>query len=361
MVRPDILGLPTGAPVSVKKEQSSSFKEFCKACLSIFAGWCSVDRKLSPPSSGRSDELQVKFEAISQAPEELGYDTEEGKTMNGIHSFRYNANSMRGDNPSSPRGFFRHKSMDGCFPNISSPLSRSGSLKSPSRKLSFRKRNTSQKRTDSRHGLSASLSRNASRKNASTIMFSNSMGKMKPPAIERPLECTLEELCYGCMKKIEITRDVIITNTGQVIQEEETLTVRVKPGWKKGTKITFEGMGNERPGTCTADIILVIAEKRHSLFRREGEGLEIGVEVPLVKALTGCQISIPLLGGEETSLMIDDIIHPGYERIIEGQGMPSTKEQGGRGNLRVVFLVEFPTQLTDEQRSDIRTILEDSS
>jgi len=136
--------------------------------------------------------------------------------MNGIHSFRYNANSMRGDNPSSPRGFFRHKSMDGCFPNLSSPLSRSGSLKSPSRKLSFRKRNTSQKRTDSRHGLSASLSRNASRKNASTIMFSNSMGKMKPPAIERPLECTLEELCYGCMKKIEITRDVIITNTGSV-------------------------------------------------------------------------------------------------------------------------------------------------
>jgi hypothetical protein len=47
-------------------------------------------------------------------------------------------------------------------------------------------------------------------------MFSNSMGKMKPPAIERPLECTLEELCYGCMKKIEITRDVIITNTGSV-------------------------------------------------------------------------------------------------------------------------------------------------
>jgi DnaJ family protein B protein 13 len=67
------------------------------------------------------------------------------------------------------------------------------------------------------------------------------------------------------------------------------------------------------------------------------------------------------LGGEETSLMIDDIIHPGYERIIEGQGMPSTKEQGGKGNLRVVFLVEFPTQLTDEQRSDIRTIFEDSS
>jgi DnaJ family protein B protein 13 len=97
------------------------------------------------------------------------------------------------------------------------------------------------------------------------------------------------------------------------------------------------------------------------LFRREGEDLEIGVEIPLVKALTGCQISIPLLGGKKTSLLIADIIYPGYERIIEGQGMPNTKEQGKRGSLKVVFLVEFPTELTDEQRSDILSILQDSS
>ncbi|CAK7346955.1 unnamed protein product [Dovyalis caffra] len=356
---PDILGIPTGPPISVKKKQTSNFEEFCKAYLSIFTGWCRVNRKLSPTSSGR-DELDANSEATSQALEEHGYHSEDEQKMNGIHSFRHNADSMGGDNPSSPRGFFKHKSTDGCFPNMSSPLSRSGSRKSPSRRLSFLKRNMSRKSTESHHGSSASLSRNASRKNPSTIMFSNSMGKMKPPAIERPLECTLEELCYGCMKKIKITRDVI-TSTGQIIQEEEMLTIKVKPGWKKGTKITFEGMGNERPGACPADIIFVIAEKRHSLFRREGDDLEIGVEVPLVKALTGCQISIPLLGGGRTCLMIDDIIYPGYERIIEGQGMPNTKEQGKRGNLKVVFLVEFPAKLTDEQRSVILSILEGSS
>ncbi|KAG6786144.1 dnaJ [Populus alba x Populus x berolinensis] len=356
---PDIPGIPAGAPISVQKKQAFNFKEFCKVCLSIVTRWHRFRRKSSPTSPGE-EELEAKFEAISHGPEELGYDTEDEKTMNGIHSLRYNADNMRGDNPSSPRGFFKHKSMDGCFPNISSPLSRTGSRKSPSLKPSFLKRNASRRSTDSHHGSSASLSRNASRNSTSNIMFSNSTGKMKPPAIERPLECTLDELCYGCMKKIKITRDVI-TNTGQTIQEEEILTIKVKPGWKKGTKITFEGMGNERRGSCAADIIFVIAEKRHSLFRREGEDLEIGVEIPLVKALTGCQISIPLLGGKKTSLLIDDIIYPGYERIIEGQGMPNTKEQGKRGSLKVVFLVEFPTELTDEQRSDILSILQDSS
>ncbi|KAJ6335700.1 hypothetical protein OIU78_012334 [Salix suchowensis] len=228
---PDFLGIPPAAPIFVQKKQAFNFKEFCKACLSTVTGWHRFKRK----SSSRRGELGARSEAISQGPEGLGYDTEDEKTMNGINSLRYNADNMRGDNPSSPRGFFKHKSMDACFPNISSPLSRSGSRKSPSLKPSFLKRNMSRRSTDSHHGYSASLSRNASRNSTSNIMFSNSMGKIKPPAIERPLECTLEELCYGCMKKIKITRDVI-TNTGQIIQEEEIINNKSEAGMEKGNE-----------------------------------------------------------------------------------------------------------------------------
>ncbi|PON73204.1 Chaperone DnaJ [Parasponia andersonii] len=110
-------------------------------------------------------------------------------------------------------------------------------------------------------------------------MFSNSYGTMKPPPVEKKLECTLEELCYGCQKKIKITRDVV-KDTGGICQEEELLTIKVKPGWRKGTKITFEGMGNEKPGSNPADVIFVIAKKRHQFFRREGDDLEFAVEFP---------------------------------------------------------------------------------
>lgn len=127
-----------------------------------------------------------------------------------------------------------------------------------------------------------------------------------------------------------------------------------------GTKITFEGSENEKPGTSVADVTLTIVEKRHHLFRREGDDLEIGIEIPLVKALTGCKISIPMLGGQKVSVTINDIIYHGYQNIITGEGMPITKEQGKRGDLKAVFLVQFPSKLTDEQRSDIISILEDS-
>jgi len=58
-------------------------------------------------------------------------------------------------------------------------------------------------------------SRNASTRSNNPIMYSNSSGMQKPPPIEKKLECTLEDLCYGCKKNIMITRDVL-TDTGLV-------------------------------------------------------------------------------------------------------------------------------------------------
>lgn len=134
----------------------------------------------------------------------------------------------------------------------------------------------------------------------------------------------------------------------------------MQPGWKKGTKITFEGKGDERPGTLPADLIFSIDEKKHPLFQRDGNDLELGVEVPLVQALTGCTTPIPLLGGGHMTVSIDDIIYPGYEKIIPGQGMPISK-QAKRGNLRLKFLVDFPAELSNDQRVQIVNILEESS
>ncbi|RHN69440.1 putative chaperone DnaJ [Medicago truncatula] len=200
----------------------------------------------------------------------------------------------------------------------------------------------------------------SSRRSGTPIMYSNSSGRLKPPPIEKNIECTLDELCHGCKKTVMITRDVL-TDIGGVVQEEELLTINVQPGWKKGTKIKFEGKGNERPNYAySEDIIFYISEKRHQLFKREGDDLELCVEIPLLKALTGCTISVPLLGGEHMDLTLDEIIYPGYQKIITDQGMPISTEPEKRGNLRITFLVEFPTHLTDNQRSDVFGILQNS-
>ncbi|TKY74261.1 DnaJ-like subfamily B member 13 [Spatholobus suberectus] len=293
--------------------------------------------------------------------------TQDDKTTNGIHCFRLNGDDLRGnddDHPMSSRGccLYRHRSLDSsCFPSMNS-VSRNASRKinqASSKSYDFMPTPSSLNRSESLKKPPHLPSGNANRRSNTPIMYSNSSGMLKPPPIEKKLQCTLEELCYGCKKKIMITRDVL-TDTGGIVQEEELLTINVQPGWKKGTKITFEGKGNERLGAYREDIIFIISEKRHHLFRREGDDLELGVEIPLVKALTGCIILVPLLGGEHINLTLDNIICPGYEKIIPGQGMPISKEPGKRGNLKITFLVVFPTQLTGNQRSEAVRILQDS-
>ncbi|KAG6390408.1 hypothetical protein SASPL_148142 [Salvia splendens] len=135
------------------------------------------------------------------------------------------------------------------------------------------------------------LSRNVSKGVPAPIIFSNSSGLLKPAAMEKRLECTLEELCFGCIKKDAITRDAYKGN-GQSVKEDETVTIKVEPGWRRGTKITFEGKGC--PGA--ADVVFVVAEKEHSLFKRRDDDLQMEVEIMLGDALSGCTLLLPLLG-----------------------------------------------------------------
>jgi len=84
---------------------------------------------------------------------------------------------------------------------------------------------------------------------------STSMPKSKPEPLESKLSCRLEELYSGSTRKMKISRNVVQRNTGRIVQESEIITVNVKPGWKKGTKITFEDKGNEELGKRAADLI----------------------------------------------------------------------------------------------------------
>ncbi|KAG4909756.1 hypothetical protein JHK87_055872 [Glycine soja] len=120
-----------------------------------------------------------------------------------------------------------------------------------------------------------------------------------------------------------------------IFQENEILKIEMKQGWGKGRKITFEGVGDEKPGYLPVDIVFLIDEIKQPLFRREGNDLEICVQIPLVDALIGCSISIPLLGGENMGLSFENnVIYPGYEKVIKGQGMPNPKNNGIKGLLK---------------------------
>ncbi|KAJ4958154.1 hypothetical protein NE237_025265 [Protea cynaroides] len=178
----------------------------------------------------------------------------------------------------------------------------------------------------------------------------------KPPPVESKLPCSLEELYTGSTRKMKISRKVVDI-TGRLIQESEILTITVKPGWKKGTKITFPDKGNEQTNQLPADLVFVIDEKPHNVYQRDGNDLITNHKVTLAEALGGTTVNIKTLDGRDLDIPVTNIVSPGYELVIAGEGMPIAKESRKRGNLHIKFEVKFPTRLTSEQKTGLKRIL----
>ncbi|KAI3726910.1 hypothetical protein L1987_66717 [Smallanthus sonchifolius] len=178
----------------------------------------------------------------------------------------------------------------------------------------------------------------------------------KAPAVENFLSCSLLDLYKGAKKKMKISR-TILDSSGYIHTVEEILTIEIKPGWKKGTKITFPEKGNQEPGVISADLIFIIDEKPHDIFTREGNDLVVNQEISLLDALTGKTFELTTLDGRNLAVPITEIVKPGYELTVANEGMPISKEPRKKGNLRIKFDVRYPSRLSAEQKSDLKRVL----
>lgn len=185
----------------------------------------------------------------------------------------------------------------------------------------------------------------------------------EPEATVSDLMCTLEELYRGCTKKMRITRHVFDA-TGMAHEESKVLAVDVRPGWKDGTKITFEHEGDQAaPDVPAADVVFVVKQKPHPMYQREGNDLVCTVPVNLSQALCGLKLSLPHLDGTEVTVnTAGTVIYPGYEKRVVGRGMPLSKAPGSFGDLVIRFQVMFPHEpLNDAQRAQIKDMFRNST
>eukprot|EP00742_Colponemidia_sp_Colp-10_P000895 GILJ01000973.1.p1 GENE.GILJ01000973.1~~GILJ01000973.1.p1 ORF type:complete len:318 (-),score=40.71 GILJ01000973.1:76-1029(-) len=175
-------------------------------------------------------------------------------------------------------------------------------------------------------------------------------------ATEHELVCTLAELYNGCTKKVKINRRRMNPDGKTSNVTEKVLTIEVVPGWRQGTKITFTGEGDEAPGVKPGDVVFCLKEKAHDRFSREGSDLVYVADITLLQALTGTTVEVHTLDGRVLAVPVAEIVSPQLVKTISGEGFVNTKT-GSRGNLIVRFNILFPTHLSDEQRSTLKSVL----
>ncbi|XP_050976988.1 dnaJ homolog subfamily B member 13 [Labeo rohita] len=181
--------------------------------------------------------------------------------------------------------------------------------------------------------------------------------KLQDPPIERDLHLALEDLYYGCTKKIKISRRVMNEDGHTSSIRDKILTFIVKAGWNEGTRITFPKEGDQGPNNIPADIVFVIRQKHHPRFVRQNDDLYYTAHISLEKALTGFSVEVETLDGRLLNIPINDIVHPQYTKIVSGEGMPLASNPLKRGDLIMRFITQFPEKLSPEKKQLLKQAL----
>jgi molecular chaperone DnaJ len=135
---------------------------------------------------------------------------------------------------------------------------------------------------------------------------------------------------------------------GRTIETTE-LAVEIPAGIHDGQRIRIRGAGHAgTDGGVPGDAYVEVHVARDTRFERDGDDVISAVDLTIVQAALGGEVTVPTLDGDLT-LEFEPGTQPGEVRVLRGKGMPSL-QRSGRGDHRVLVNVAVPRRVTDEQR-----------
>ena len=146
-----------------------------------------------------------------------------------------------------------------------------------------------------------------------------------------------DEMCVGCGgSKYSIIKKMVGINLNRNI--------------KHGSKIIVEGDANEVINASNGDLIFIIEEKDHPIFKRNNNNLEITKNILLSEALTELELVIEHLDERKLLIKTNEIITPDTMKKISKEGLNG-------GDLIIKFNIIFPKQLSDDRKTYIKKLL----
>lgn len=157
----------------------------------------------------------------------------------------------------------------------------------------------------------------------------------------------VQSVCGKCSGTGEFIKDKDRCGTckgKKTVQERKVLEVHIDKGMQNEQKIVFKGESNQEPGVPPGDIVVVLEEKPHPVFKRHGNDLLMEMEIELVEALCGFQRVVTQL--DDRKLVVTcppgQIIKDGGVKVVNNEGMPVYKDPFTKGQLFIKFKVKFP-------------------
>ncbi len=187
--------------------------------------------------------------------------------------------------------------------------------------------------------------------------------------------------CNGSGELRQVTRSIFgqfvnisacptCKGNGQIIKEkcgeckgdgrvtgEEKVTVTIPAGVEEGNYIPMRGKGNAgRDGGPTGDLVVIMQEKAHPHFIRNGNDIIYKLNISFPIATIGGEVEIPTLKGNE-KIRIEAGTQPGTQKSLSDKGIPYLNDYR-KGTQIIVVNVYVPTKLNIRELELIEELAE---
>jgi DnaJ family protein A protein 2 len=169
--------------------------------------------------------------------------------------------------------------------------------------------------------------------------------KQLGPSMMQQVQMPCDE-CNGVGEGFE-EKDKCKTCRGKgSIANKEIIEVHVPPGTENGKQFTFYEKGDESLNVMPGDLIVVIQQEKHPLFKRQGANLFLAKTISLAEALVGFEFQLVHLDGHKLSVKSRKglVVSPGTVQVVRSQGMPMG-HGSEMGDLYFEYDVVFPKSI----------------
>jgi len=176
----------------------------------------------------------------------------------------------------------------------------------------------------------------------------------KPVPIMKTLQINMEQVMNGASLPLEIERWTI--ENGNKLFEKEIIYIDVPQGIDENEMIVLRDRGNVINEHCKGDIKINILVQNNTAFKRSGLDLILEKHISLKDSLCGFTFELQYINGKSYTLNNNkgNIVPPEYKKIYPGMGL---KRGEHKGNMIIIFHVDFPQQLTQEQIEKLSEVL----
>jgi len=161
---------------------------------------------------------------------------------------------------------------------------------------------------------------------------------------------SLTTTCPTCKGTGKVIKEYCPVCGGRgVVKKKKTIEFKIPKGIDDGMMIRIKGEGNAgKNGGENGDLYIVIKQKPHHLFKREGLDLKCDISVSVTKSILGGEVEIPYLDGKTVKVKIPEGTQPNDVLRVREFGLEDDK--GRRGDLYCKVNVKLPRVLNTRQR-----------